>query len=155
MNALAPKRWWDDGARMAVEAANPTHVFASGADARAAIELAVDHPATVVSLVLADPVFDVDSDTGERLLASVTVPTLVIASAPESDTDLGVAQRLAGDIDNAVFVVVDGSTNPVHTGSRESFHEWTSSFVTIAEGLALRSGTVLTPPTPLVEGEVR
>lgn len=153
MSTLAPKRWWDDDARIAVEAASPTHVFAAGSDARAAIELAVRHPNIVLSLVLADPIFDIENDG--QLLASVTVPTLVVASVPEIDTDLTVPQRLAGDIDNAVFVVVEGSTDPVHTGNRESFHEWTSSFVTIAEGLALRSGNVLTPPTPLVEGVFR
>ncbi|MCJ0894967.1 alpha/beta fold hydrolase [Rhodococcus sp. ARC_M5] len=153
MSAVAAVRWWDDDAQMAVAAAVPTHVFAAGTDAHAAIELAVAYPETVLSLILADPTFDVEQHA--YLLASVAVPTLVIASAPEPTTDLTISQRLAGDIENAVFVVIDDAANPVHTGNRESFREWTSSFVTIAEGLALRSGTALTPPTPLVEGAFR
>lgn len=150
MTTVAAIRWWEDDAQMAVAASIPTHVFASNTDSAAAIELAARNPETVLSLILADPILDVDTHTD--LLAQVTVPTLVVASALDTTTDLTVAQRLAGGIDNAVFVVIDGCTHPVHTGNRESFHEWTSSFVTIAEGLALRSGTALTPPTPLVEG---
>ncbi|MFF2082999.1 alpha/beta fold hydrolase [Nocardia sp. NPDC058176] len=147
----APVRWWDDGAQQAVlAAAEPTHVFAAGSDAAAAIALAITHPGIVRSLVIADPA--VDLDTIGPLLARVTVPTLVVASAPEPTTELTVAQRLAGDIDNAVFVVIDGSPRPVHTESRASFVEWTSSFVAIAEGLAARADTVLCPPTPLTEG---
>lgn len=153
MSALGTVRWWDDDAQMAVAAAVPTHVFAAGADAYSAIELAVAHPESVLSLVLADPIFD--ADVRAELLAAVTVPTLVVASASEPTTDLTVPQRLAGDIDNAVFVVIEDAASPVHTGNRESFHEWTSSFVVIAEGLALRSGAALTPPTPLVEGAFR
>lgn len=153
MTTVAPILWWEDGAQIAVEAAHPTHVFAAGIDAHAAIELAVAHPDVVLSLILADPIFDIENDF--QLLTLVTVPTLVVAAAPNTDTDLTVAQRLAGDIDNAVFVVIDDGVNPVHTGNRESFHEWSSSFVTIAEGLALRSGMALTPPTPLIEGAFR
>lgn len=150
---IAARLWWDDGAQAAVEAGEPTHVFAAGPDVAEAIRLALRHPDLVLSLVLADPIA-----THVDVMASlpdVAVPTLVVASAPSGDSDLTVAQRFAGDIDNAVFVVVDGSARPVHTASRASFTEWSSSFVAIAEGLAAREGRHLTPPTPLVEGALR
>lgn len=145
--------WWDDGAQASVEAGQRTHVFAAGADAIKAVRLAIRWPDVVLSLVLADPVTPDEDSTA--LLPRVSVPTLVVASAPRPDTDLTVAQLFAGDIDNAVFVVVDGSARPVHTASRESFTDWSSSFVAIAEGLAAREGRLLTPPTPLVEGALR
>ncbi|RRQ27409.1 hydrolase [Rhodococcus sp. Eu-32] len=150
MTTTAAIRWWDDDAQIAVTAGTPTHVFAAKADASPAVELALNYPTTVLSLVLADPQIDVDALADQ--LAAVAVPTLVIASAPDSSTDLTVPQRLSGAIDNAVFVVIDDCTHPVHTGNRESFREWTASFVTIAEGLARRAGTALAPPTPLAEG---
>ncbi|ROZ98095.1 alpha/beta fold hydrolase [Gordonia sp. OPL2] len=150
---IAARLWWGDGARAAVVAGEPTHVFADGADVVDAIRLAVDHPDTVLSLVLAEPV--TVPDDIRATLAQVTVPTLVLASAPVADADLSAAQLLAGDIDNGVFVVIDGAPRPVHTERRESFAEWTSSFVAIAEGLAARDGRLLTPPTPLVEGALR
>ncbi|MGY3556432.1 alpha/beta fold hydrolase [Williamsia sp. R60] len=145
--------WWDDGALAAVEAGERTHVFAAGADAVKAVRLAIRCPDVVLSLVLADPV--TPEEDSSSLLPRVSVPTLVVASAPHSDTDLTAAQLFAGDIDNAVFVVVDGSARPVHTASRSSFTEWSSSFVAIAEGLAAREGRLPIPPTPLVEGVLR
>ena len=145
--------WWDDGAEAAVEAGEATHVFAAGADAIAAVRLAIRRPDVVLSLVLADP--SAVDDKSTALLPKVSVPALVVASAPHADTDLTVAQRFAGDINNAVFVVVDGSARPVHIASRASFTEWSSSFVAIAEGLAAREGKFLSPPTPLVEGALR
>ncbi|MCZ4553073.1 hydrolase [Williamsia sp. 1138] len=150
---IATTLWWDDGAQAAVEAGEPTHVFAAGDDAAHAVRLAVVHPDTVLSLVLADPAAP-PADVSASL-PSVTVPTLVVASAKDIESDLTVAQQFAGEIDNAVFVVVDGSARPVHTQSRASFTEWSSSFVAIAEGLAARDGRYLTPPTPLVEGALR
>lgn len=147
---IAARMWWDDGARAAVEAGEQVHVFAAGADVRAAVRLAVEFPDTVLSLVLAEP-GPVDEATAE-LLPVVTVPTLVLAAAPAADTDLSAAQQLAGDINNGVFVIVDGTPKPVHTESRASFTEWSASFVAIAEGLAARDGRLLSPPTPLLEG---
>jgi pimeloyl-ACP methyl ester carboxylesterase len=150
---IATALWWDDGAQAAVEAGEPTHVFAAGTDAAEAVRLAIRRPDAVLSLVLADPA----APPADVLAAlpDVAVPTLVVASAPNGESDLDVAQQFAGVIDNAVFVVVDGSARPVHTASRASFTEWSSSFVAIAEGLAARGGSHLTPPTPLVEGALR
>ncbi|AZG47329.1 hydrolase [Gordonia insulae] len=150
---IAPKLWWDDGALAAVAAGEQTHVFAAGDHVADAIRLAVAHPEVVLSLVLAEPV-PVPDDV-VPLLAQVVVPTLVLASAPSSDADLTAAQKLAGEIDNGVFVVIDGAPRPVHTERRESFAEWSASFVAIAEGLAARDGRLLTPPTPLIEGALR
>ncbi|MGV9711534.1 alpha/beta fold hydrolase [Gordonia sp. NPDC003424] len=150
---IATKLWWDDGARVTVEAGEQTHVFAAGDDILNALRLAVDHPDTVLSLVLAEPVSMTEEI--EALLPKITVPTLVLASAPTADADLMAAQRLAGEIDNGVFVIIDGAPKPVHTESRASFTEWSSSFVAIAEGLAARDGRLLTPPTPLLEGATR
>lgn len=150
---IATTLWWDDGARTAVEAGEQTHVFAAGADIPGALRLAVRHPDTVLSLVLAEPLPLDDEAAG--LLPEITVPTLVLACAPAEDADLSAAQRVAGEIENGVFVIIDGTPKPVHTESRESFAEWSSSFVAIAEGLAARDGRLLTPPTPLPEGVTR
>ncbi len=149
----AATRWWDDGARTAVESGAPTHVFAADHDVAEAIRLAVTHPDVVLSLILAEPAA-VPADVAD-LLAEVSVPTLVLASAPSADADLAAAQQLAGEIDNGVFVVIDGAPKPVQTERRESFAEWSSSFVAIAEGLAARDGKLLTPPTPLIEGALQ
>lgn len=149
----AAVRWWDDGASTAVEAGEATHVFAAGKDVAAAVRLALRSPDLVRSLVLADPI--VDDEDLVALLPTVSVPTLIVASAPTSDSDLAAAQQLAGEIDNGVFVVIEGSQPPVHTTGRASFTEWSSSFVAIAEGLAAREDRSLTPPTPLVEGVLR
>ncbi|GAB35299.1 alpha/beta fold hydrolase [Gordonia otitidis] len=146
----AKKLWWDDGAQAAVLAGEAVHVFASGEDVADAITLVIDHPDTVLSLILAEPILLAESTA--KLLSAVAVPTLVLASAPSPDTDLSAAQKIAGDIENGVFVIIDGALKPVQTESRESFTEWSSSFVAIAEGLAARDGRLLTPPTPLLEG---
>ena len=146
---IAAQRWWTDGAQAAVEGGEPTHVFADDADVADAIRLAVAHPDTVLSLILAEPA--TVTDDVAALLPEIEVPTLVLASAPSADADLTVAQQLAGEIDNGVFVVIDGAPKPVQTQRRESFAEWSSSFVAIVEGLAARDGKLLTPPTPLIE----
>jgi hypothetical protein len=142
--------WWPDGAQATVEAGEQVHVHAAGPDVIDAIRLAIAHPGTVLSLVLAEP--EALDDTEAALLADVDVPTLVLASAPHPDTDLSAAQHIAGEVENGVFVIIDGSPQPVHLRSAESFREWTASFMAIAEGLAARDGRLLTPPTPLLEG---
>lgn len=150
---IATKLWWQDGAEASVSGGELTHVFAAGADIPEALRLATEHPDTVLSLILAEPL-PLDGDA-VALLTQVGVPTLVLAAAPEAaDTDLSVAQQIAGDVENAVFVVIDDAPRPVQTSSPESFAEWSSSFVAIAEGLAIRDGRPLTPATPLIEGEV-
>ena len=102
----APILWWDTDTAARVRAGDQVHVFAAGSDVIDAVALAVDHPDTVLSLILAEPA-PLPAATID-VLPTVSVPTLVLASAPDADTDLGAAQTLAGDIDNGVFVVLDG-----------------------------------------------
>jgi hypothetical protein len=150
----APALWWGDDIATRVRSGDQAHVFASGTDVADAVALAVENPDLVLSLILAEPA-PLTAET-TKLLPSVRVPTLVLASAPNADTDLDAAQTLAGDIDNGVFVVLDGAPVPAHTECRESFEEWTVSFVAIAEGLAARDGRLLAQPTPLIdEGVLR
>ncbi len=150
----APILWWDTDTATRVRAGDQVHVFAAGTDVVDAVALAVDHPDSVLSLILAEP--GPLPATTIDMLPTVTVPTLVLASAPDADTDLAAAQTLAGDIDNGVFVVLDGAPVPAHLECRESFEEWAVSFVAIAEGLAARDGRLLAQPTPLIdEGVLR
>ncbi|MGC4960894.1 alpha/beta fold hydrolase [Gordonia sp. DT101] len=142
--------WWADGAQAAVESGEQVHVHAAGSDVIDAVRLAIAHPDAVISLVLAEPAGLDDAESA--LLTDVAVPTLVLASAPDLDTDLSAAQKIAGDVENGVFVIIDGSPQPVHLRSAESYGEWSASFMAIAEGLAARDGRLLTPPTPLLEG---
>ncbi|UUZ60296.1 alpha/beta fold hydrolase [Nocardioides sp. B-3] len=133
---------WVEGAVTAVRSGGggPVHVLATGGAAYGAIVLAARHPELVVSLLLGDPELVRTADTraeGERaeLLRTVGVPTLVIASAPELGHGNRDAQTLAGGIDNAVFVIIDGCRVPAHRERGSSFNEWVSSFTIIAEGL--------------------
>lgn len=150
----APTLWWDADTTERVRSGDQIHVIACGADVVDAVALAIEHPETVLSLILAEPT-PLPTATIDALPA-VSVPTLVLASAPAADTDLVAAQTLAGDIENGVFVVLDGAPSPAHTERRKSFEEWTVSFVAIAEGLAARDGRLLAQPTPLIdEGVLR
>lgn len=149
---IARRIWWGDGAAAVIATGEQIHVFAAGADAPPAVALATSHPHQVLSLVLVEP-GEADQATLE-LLPHVGVPTLVLASAPTETTDLTVAQRYAGEIDNGVFVILDGTAKPAHTEKPESFDEWSRSFIVIAEGVAAQDGRLLTPPTPLLEGVI-
>lgn len=147
----AEAAWWTDGqAAAALRDGRAVHLYAAGADAEPALRAADRHGDLLRSLILADPACDVDAVAG--LLGRITVPTLVVASALGDDTDLSVPQRLAGEIDNGVFVVVDGCPAPVHLTRPESFTEWASAFAAIAEGLAARYRSGLAAPTPHIEG---
>ncbi|NGP06328.1 hypothetical protein G6038_12715 [Rhodococcus sp. 14C212] len=147
----AESAWWTDGqAAAALRDGRAVHLYAAGADAEPALRAADRHGSLLRSLILADPVLDVDVVAG--LLGRITVPTLVVASALGDDTDLTAAQRLAGEIDNGVFVVVDGCPAPVHLTRPESFTEWAGAFAAIAEGLAARYRSGLAAPTPHIEG---
>lgn len=116
--------------------AEAAHVVAIGADAVSALSLAVRHVERVVSLVLVDP--DVQPDDPDHLatMARVSVPTLVIASAPTPDHPVEEAQSIAGGVDNGVFVIIDGSAAPTLVNRPASVIEWASAFMQIAEGLA-------------------
>ncbi|OUC75521.1 hydrolase [Gordonia lacunae] len=150
----APTLWWDADTEARVRSSDQVHVIACGIDVVDAVALAIECPETVLSLILAEPA-PLPTATIDALPA-VAVPTLVLASAPHADTDLAAAQTLAGDIDNGVFVVLDGAPAPAHTERRKSFEEWAVSFVAIAEGLAARDGRLLAQPTPLIdEGVLR
>lgn len=129
-----------DRAQRANAAANQlttaSHVLAIGSDVPGALSLAADHVERVVSLVLVDP--DVEPDDPEHLatMGRVTVPTLVIASAPTPDHPIEQAQSVAGGVDNGVFVVIDGAEAPTLVNRPASVIEWASAFMQIAEGLA-------------------
>jgi hypothetical protein len=111
------------------------HVLAIGAAAYPAIALAARRPELVASLLLGDPQVDLDLDGYQVLLASVTAPTLVIASAPQHEESIEHAQSIAGGIDNGVFVIIDGADVPAHRERGSSFSEWAVAFTEIAEGL--------------------
>lgn len=124
------------------------HVVAIGADADGALSLAAGHVERVVSLVLVDP--DVQPGDPEHLatMRRVTVPTLVIASAPTPDHSVEEAQSIAGGVDNGVFVIIDGSDAPTLVNRPASVIEWASAFMSIAEGLAeTRHDLIITDPS--------
>lgn len=127
------KQWAASAADQLAEAA---HVVAIGADAPGALSLAADHVERVVSLVLVDPAVQTDDPDHLATMAEVSVPTLVIASAPTPDHDVEEAQSVAGGVDNGVFVIIDGSEAPTLVARPESVIEWASAFMAIAEGLA-------------------
>ncbi|MFW0787394.1 hypothetical protein AAFP35_23095 [Gordonia sp. CPCC 206044] len=130
---------WVDHAVNALERVDgAVHVVATGAAAYGALTLQVRRPDLVRSLLLGDPTGPADSPDHRALLAAVTAPTLVIASAPD-DLDNAIsadAQQIAGLVDNGVFVVIDGCAVPAHRERGSSFDEWALSFAGIAEGLA-------------------
>jgi pimeloyl-ACP methyl ester carboxylesterase len=113
----------------------PMHVVASGADGAVAVRLAVTRPDLVKSLVLADcsPAGDLGDVTAE--LPAVAVPALVVAASPDGETGLEESQTLAGQIPNGVFVVMDHVELPAHGSRPGSFTAWSSSFISIVEGL--------------------
>lgn len=113
----------------------PMHILASGDDGAVAVRLAVIRPDLVKSLLLADcnpvtPQADVTDD-----LPRVLAPALVVCAAPDGNTGLEASQTLAGQIDNGVFVVIDHVERPAHSSRPSSFSAWTSSFISIVEGL--------------------
>lgn len=113
----------------------PVHLIAAGTAVPRALLLAARRPELVVSVLAGDPEVDEDDPAYWDLLRQVHAPTLVLVAAPRPDTDTSQAQTVAGGIDNGVMVIVDGSTAPVHRRSPRSFHEWVTSFMSIAEGL--------------------
>jgi hypothetical protein len=137
------------------------HVLASGDDGAVAVRLATTRPELVSSLLLADcdPVTrwgDVTSD-----LPRVAAPTLVLCAAPggrtAADGAAGIAasQRLAGEIDNGVFVVIDHAEPPAHAAQPASVDAWIASFVSIVDGLESLVPRVLNAPAPITDGEER
>ncbi|MGO1166978.1 MAG: alpha/beta fold hydrolase [Janibacter sp.] len=139
------EQWASNAAGRLDEAA---HVIAIGADAPGALSLAAHHAERVVSLVLVDP--EVQPEDPEHLatMAEVTVPTLVIASAPTPGHPVAEAQSVAGGVDNGVFVIIDGAEAPTLVTRPESVIEWASAFMSIAEGLAeTRHDLITTHPS--------
>lgn len=112
------------------------HLIVIGADAPGALTLAAEHAEWVVSLILVDPEVDVDAPEHTTTMGRVTVPTLVIASAPTPDAPIDQPQSIAGGVDNGVFVVIDGAAAPTLVNRPTSVLEWSSAFMEIAEGLA-------------------
>lgn len=131
----------DSAAGQLAEAA---HVVAIGADASSALSLAVRHVERVVSLVLVDPDVQQDAHDHVATMAEVSVPTLVIASAPTPDHNVEKAQSIAGGVDNGVFVIIDGCEAPSLVNRPASVLEWASAFMEIAEGLAETRADLIT-----------
>ena len=125
----------------------PMHVVATGADGAVAVRLAVRRPELVKSLVLADcsPANDLGDVTGE--LPDVPVPALVVAACPDGETGLEDSQTLAGQIPNGVFVVMDHVELPSFGSRPGSFSAWSSSFISIVEGLRALDGEAGPDPT--------
>lgn len=138
-----PGQWAADAADQLAEA---THVVAIGGDAAGALTLAADHAPHVVSLILVDPEVDLADPEHEATMGRITIPTLVIASAPTPETSIEQPQSIAGGVDNGVFVVIDGAAAPTLVNRPASVLEWSSAFMAIAEGLA-ETRTDLIPPS--------
>ncbi len=113
----------------------PAHVIATGGAVPRALLLAVRRPDLVTSVIAADPEVDDTDPAYWELLRQVRTPTLVVVAAPRPDSDISAAQTVAGGVDNGVMVIIDGCTAPVHRQSPQSFHEWVTAFMSIAEGL--------------------
>ncbi|MFJ5958377.1 alpha/beta fold hydrolase [Paenarthrobacter sp. NPDC092416] len=128
---------WVDAASLALResASGPAHIVATGAAAYGAIVLAATHPDQVKSIILGDPEVDTTVDGYANMLRRVRAPSLVIAAAPRSDTDISKPQSIAGGIANGVFVILDNADAPAHRTRPDSFNEWATSFMNIAEGL--------------------
>lgn len=125
----------------------PMHVVASGADGAVAVRLAVRRPDLVKSLVLADCSTAGDLGDVTHELPDVPVPALVVAACPDGETGLEESQTLAGQIPNGVFVVMDHVELPSFGSRPGSFSAWSSSFISIVEGLrALDSEAVPAGP---------
>ncbi|WP_051215498.1 hypothetical protein [Granulicoccus phenolivorans] len=128
------------------------HLIAPGAYARAALDLAADHGTRLISLVLVDPEVDEHDPRLWETLRRIEVPTLVIAAVPEQTTSVVKAQSIAGGVDNGVFVIIDGAQAPSHRTRPDSFREWSTAFMVIAEGLATdRIDPALLFPAPVQE----
>jgi pimeloyl-ACP methyl ester carboxylesterase len=129
---------WVTGAADAVAAqagGGPAHVIATGPTAHRVLLLAVRRPELVTSVLIADPEVDDADPAYWELLRQVRTPTLVVVAAPERDTDISDAQSVAGGVHNGVMVIIDDCAAPVHRQSPQSFHEWITAFMSIAEGL--------------------
>ena len=128
---------WVEAASSALHesASGPAHILASGTAAYGAIMLAALHPQQVKSLILGDPLVDTSVEGFVATLRRVRAPSLVIAAAPDLDTDISIPQSIAGGISNGVFVIIDNTAVPAHQSRSHSFNEWSRSFMNIAEGL--------------------
>jgi len=128
---------WVEAASSALHesASGPAHILASGTAAYGAIMLAALHPQQVKSLILGDPLVDTSVEGFVATLRRVRAPSLVIAAAPDIDTDISIPQSIAGGITNGVFVIIDNTAVPAHQSRSHSFNEWSRSFMNIAEGL--------------------
>ncbi|MGO4588589.1 alpha/beta fold hydrolase [Paenarthrobacter sp. 2TAF44] len=128
---------WVEAASSALydSTAGPAHILASGTAAYGAIVLAALHPEQVKSLILGDPLVDMSLEGFVATLRRVRAPSLVIAAAPDIDTDISIPQSIAGGISNGVFVIIDNTAVPAHQSRSHSFNEWSRSFMNIAEGL--------------------
>ncbi|MEZ2388794.1 alpha/beta fold hydrolase [bacterium RCC_150] len=128
---------WISGAAAAVRdgGVTPVHLVASGRAAYATIVLAGRYPELVKSLILADPEVDTSVEGYAHSLQLVQAPSLVIAAVPQADTDIAEPQSIAGGIDNGVFVIIENTAVPAHRTRADSFNEWATSFMNIAEGL--------------------
>lgn len=113
----------------------PVHLLATGGMVTRALLLAARRPDLVTSILASDPEVDESDSAFWKLLRQVQTPTLVLAAAPQPDSDTSQAQSVAGGIDNGVLVIVDGCAAPVHRESARSFNEWVTAFMSIAEGL--------------------
>ncbi|MFI7484108.1 alpha/beta fold hydrolase [Kocuria sp. M1R5S2] len=130
------EQWVENAAaHIRAEGIAPLHALVAGDVAYGALLLGARHPELLTSLVISDPLVDENDEQYWDTLRDVHVPTLVIASAPEPDTDITKPQTVAGGVDNGVFVIIDGTSAPAHRTRPASFNEWASSFMTIAEGL--------------------
>jgi pimeloyl-ACP methyl ester carboxylesterase len=117
------------------EGTTPVHLVASGRAVYGTIVLAGRYPGLVKSLILGDPEVDTSIEGYAHSLQLVQAPSLVIAAAPQADTDIASPQSIAGGIDNGVFVIIENTAIPAHRTRADSFNEWATSFMNIAEGL--------------------
>lgn len=113
----------------------PVHLVASCRAVYGTIVLAGRYPELVKSMILGDPEIDTSIEGYTRSLQLVQAPSLVIAAAPQADTDIAEPQSIAGGIDNGVFVIIENTAVPAHRTRADSFNEWATSFMNIAEGL--------------------
>ncbi|OYO18339.1 hypothetical protein CGZ93_15205 [Enemella dayhoffiae] len=115
---------------------HPVHLVVAGPDAPGGLRFAAERGGRLISLVLVDPEVDEDDPTYWDTLRAVKVPTLVIAAAPAPNSPVAQAQSVAGGVANGVFVIIDGAEPPSHRTRVDSFVEWGTAFMAIAEGLA-------------------
>lgn len=128
-----PRMWAE---RAVGDLDEPVHVVAVADDAPGALFMAAHRTERVVSLVLVDPQVDGADPDHMATMRDVTVPTLVIVSAPTPDSPIDHGQSVAGGVDNGVFVIIDGAAAPTLDTRPESVLEWASAFMSIAEGLS-------------------